>query len=342
MTASTFCHPWIRWSILCGLVLLTIGCDRSTGKTAFTEQDVQQDQINQDQINQDQINQDTSSTGEESDASSSAKSATPAATAKTYWSARPHEARFTIEIRPQSDTEREQLAETFEGQRTRKPMVYRRQDFPERFHDLAEVDVLTPKGPRRLKFSSTSRSSGPSSMHYYLFTEPTDALPDGIEWTLAAPAGTFDDASKLHPVAGNPAPAKAVERLRKGFLSGLEPEERTRVIDQFEPTKHMVWVDANFPAPHSALVTISVPAESEFTGYTRAVYLTDHTGNITDTILEPKLNLSTFRALAVADPGGDGVDGLLFEEFYYEGHFVGWLDFNDGQPTSERLSGDGA
>ncbi len=252
------------------------------------------------------------------------------------WGAKHKEGVFEIELKELDDAERKQVSALFEkaGADT---VSYDASKMPARFENIGAVDVLAPDGPIELDIAQLTVDSGPDRSHYWLRSAKADALPQELGWTLATPAGQMSDAASMRIAEPKPVHAKAAPKLQEAFLGALDPDEQKRVAPKLE-AEHMSAVSARFPSPHGQVVTINVPGKH--TPLAQAVFVADDTGQVTHTVKEPFVGpLGNMTILAVADPDGDEIDGVLYK-METDGYWIKWLHFDEqGNVVVDTLAG---
>jgi hypothetical protein len=259
------------------------------------------------------------------------------------WGARHADDVIEVELKGLDGTEIEQVAALFEASKSDAGTLdYSASKMPPRFQDIEALDILTPKGPIRLEIATIVRSNGPSRPHYWLHTKPTDTLSDppskALEWTVATPASGMADTATMRLAEPTPVHAKAVPKLRDAFLGGLEDDQQERVAKKLKD-KHIQSVRARLPDPHAQMVTINVPNKPNML-LAQAAFVADGTGKVTYTVKEPFVGpLGYLTILAVADPDGDGIDGVLYR-MDTDGYFIRWMHVDDdGEIVIDTLAG---
>jgi len=97
-------------------------------------------------------------------------------------------------------------------------------------------------------------------------------------------------------------------------------------------------IDARFPEPHDRLIFVrhfaSMGIEDRGRQPVSTVFLVGEAGGVTEMIREPTFGrrASEVEMIAVADPNGDAIDGVIFEESERLKQSVYWLDFEEGEP----------
>ncbi|QDG52245.1 hypothetical protein FIV42_16315 [Persicimonas caeni] len=252
------------------------------------------------------------------------------------WGAKHENGVVKVELRDLDEDERKRLAALFAD--ADAPVAFAADKMPERFADVDAVDVLTPEGPTRLEIAQLVQEGGPSQMHYWLHTQKSDALPKDLGWTLATPAGQMGDTARMRPAEPQPVHAKAAPKLAKAFLGALDEKDRDRVAKKLED-EHMLGVSARLPSPHGQVVAINVPGKNQMP-LAQGVFVAKDTGEVTHTVKEPFVGpLGTIEILAVADPDGDDIDGVLYR-MNTDGYWIKWIHFDEqGNVVVETLAG---
>lgn len=259
---------------------------------------------------------------------------------QTLWGANVEHGVAQAELRDLDEAEEEQIAGLFSGEYAKADAVpYRASRMPERFHEVEELDVLTPKGPVRVAIAEVVRGEAPDHIFYMLRSAKSAALAPKASATLATPAGQMAADASMRYEQAKPVHAKAAPVLKRAFFEGLDPAERKHVQKVFAD-EQMTAVSARFPAPHGQVVAINVPSPKLDVPLAQALFVAKETGEVTHVIREPYVGaLGDIVVLAVADPNGDGIDGVLYRR-YTDGSFLKWIDFDeDGNVHVETLAG---
>lgn len=253
------------------------------------------------------------------------------------WGANNEDGVVKVELRDLDADETKRLAALF-AEKTDTPIDYDAQKMPEQLRDVDAIDVLTPSGPTTLRIAKLAQQGGPSNMHYWLHTEKSDELPKELGWTLATAAGQMTQQASMRPAKSQPVHAKAAPKLRNAFLSALDEKDRQRVAKELEDD-HMLGVSARFPSPHGQLVAINVPGKRHMP-LAQGVFVAEDTGQVTHTVKAPFVGpLGTIEILAVADPDGDEVDGVLYR-MNTDGYWIKWVHFDEkGNIVVDTLAG---
>ncbi|MFB6350545.1 MAG: hypothetical protein ABEN55_04645, partial [Bradymonadaceae bacterium] len=167
---------------LCALGLVVCGCDRADSTAESPEETTAR----------------AASSDEGDEASAAAAGADLSIGDDDVWTARVGapgaEGRVRIDCASSGlDEEGERrLAELVgSGAGDEAPVAYDPEAMPGSFRGVAEVEVLTPEGPRKLALARLERTVTIGA-YYWLQTEPSERL-SGAYWTLAAPVGTFPE-----------------------------------------------------------------------------------------------------------------------------------------------------
>lgn len=257
------------------------------------------------------------------------------------WGAKATEGTVQIELHDLTAAETKQLAKLFDEKRFSiaiEALADEADKLPARFAGIDAVDVLTPDGPKRLEIARIAQQDGPSRIHFSLYTKPSDALPKELGWTLATPAGQMAAEASMRLDKPQPVHAKAAPKLRNAFLSALDEKERKHVAEKLE-NEHMMAVSARFPSPHGQVVAINVPGKQHMP-LAQGVFVAEDTGAATHTIKAPFVGpLGAVEILAVADPDGDDIDGVLYRT-NTDGYWIKWVHFDEhGNVIVDILAG---
>jgi hypothetical protein len=190
--------------------------------------------------------------------------------------------------------------------------------------------------------------------------------------TLVTPAGEMADGASLEVAEASTPGRETAEALLSKALASRSPAERRLFetgnlekltdeqreslpddvehwgfgLEQGEPMgfKDVSTLEARFPRPHATFVTVAGPEAVDAVGNPfpafRGVYLVDESGEITATIWETfssdiemgHTQLARLEVVAVADPDGDGTDGVLFRA----DDSLRWIDFRSDGRVVER------
>jgi hypothetical protein len=144
------------------------------------------------------------------------------------------------------------------------------------------------------------------------------------------------------------------EQFTSGFPpDGLEPAQENKLeegasleeiagVERTLHADHIATVRGDFPPPRARFVTVNGPTATggsrgqEFR-ILRALLFASDTGEVSEIVSvmfgpnHAHGHMATARAvpLAIADPDGDGTDGVL----YRADEQVRWIDFDDGEPV---------
>ncbi len=267
---------------------------------------------------------------------------------------------------PEDFEPRELFGELRRGERAE--VEYSAERMPEEFRDLQALDVLTPEGIERVAIEKiVTTTYGPwYRRFFYLQTVPTDLLERRVphhqpgdfsgRWTFAAPAGELPDSASyrlpevsvpnvsreklldllLSPHEWNTEEGDVLRRLRELRDRSPDAGGRWRLGDD-ETFEREVFrtLRGRFLPPHDRLL-FGADIDIDHAGPqpVSAVFLLGEQGGVTAPIHPPAFEAqsSDMRPIAVADPDGDGVEGLLYE---YSRRFhdrIHWLTFEHGRP----------
>ncbi len=143
-----------------------------------------------------------------------------------------------------------------------------------------------------------------------------------------APTPPVSDNPALHAVKATPPHMKAAQAIRVAFLGQLPDKRREEVTETLEPT-HVQLIEGHFPADHTPVV-ISVPLRDG--QFANALFIVDHVGEVAQVLDKPAIEHKALRAVAMGDPDGDGIDGVLVEK---PSSKRAWVDFVDGKAVEK-------
>jgi len=109
----------------------------------------------------------------------------------------------------------------------------------------------------------------------------------------------------------------------------------------------MTWIPGKFPNGATAALCIHATGIKGIKGikgmdWFAAFVFVDDNGKIVHTVQPPSFGIEHIQPNFTIDLDGDGFDEMIFESIYYEGAYTLLLQWKDGKPVLESLTGDGA
>jgi hypothetical protein len=239
---------------------------------------------------------------------------------------------FTVQVRDLSHDEFLAL-QLLEGSHGDGPVPVGTKGLPPRFSVDDAWRVATTRGVFDAQLTGFEIQQGGEGMLFYLLLK-SESAGDGRALVSKS------DGPKLAELrdarANSSAIATYLPAIREAFTAaGLEGD---RIL-----AEHLTVVRGELPAPHVALISVTVPnSNEEMDNYVSALLLGDSAGAISGTIYAPQERWDAFTIDYLVDLGADGVDEVGFTSAYYEGSYELLLEWDGAEPRTSTLAGDGA
>jgi hypothetical protein len=139
----------------------------------------------------------------------------------------------------------------------------------------------------------------------------------------------------LEFVEPHPPHAKAAAKIRDAFIGQL-PAGRRKQFAELLQTEDIQTIEGDFPEPHRSLAIVCVGVRGNDTDHAKAIFLTDHVGEVTEVVRKSEVSPGEVSIHTVDDPDGDGIQDVELE--FTSGEKTGRFRviFEDGQATLQR------
>ncbi len=231
-----------------------------------------------------------------------------------------------------------------------EPIDYEAEEWPEPFHDLKAVEVLTTDGPGRLELTTveTLWDEQGTQQHQVLVTEPTDRFAEqNLSWTFVAAPGKMPSDAAVRDVVTGPVDASVAREIWEQFIAGVKALDHSQAVEAIEETgkadasdealkDHFNGVELDVVEQFDQLVTVRVVTEAG--PCVSAGYLVGG-GDRLKTAKEPQFGAHCFSPEALVDRDGEG-DWEIIYPFgeHVHPHYIKAMGFDDeGHSEVERL-----
>jgi hypothetical protein len=242
------------------------------------------------------------------------------------------EGRLTVQVRDLSSDESDALW-LLESSLESSVVPAGSEGLPPRFSVGDAYRVATTGGVFDAQLEGFEIGSGGEGMLFYLRLN----APGAGEGRALVVEPNGPKLAKLRDVSPDAtAIATYLPAVRKAFTdAGLAGD---RVL-----AEHLTVVRGQFPAPHDALISVTVEnSNDEGMDYFSALLLGNDAGAISESIFTPEERLDAFTIDYLVDLEADGVDEVGFTSAYYEGSYELLLEWDGADPQTSTLAGDGA
>lgn len=219
---------------------------------------------------------------------------------------------------------------------------YDPKQWPEQFHQLHSLEVLTPEGHVELPLDAVEIRVTAEGMgrKYVLVTEPSPLL-SAISYTFAGPPGIFNDEARVRHATDNDVDDSLAKRVRARLIDEVKegeprpPSNFDEIQSAPEEAHHFIRVyELGLPDPYDRLVTLSyfrLPGRPDCLS---AIYLLDDSDGQLTTARAPFRTAHCFKPTVFADRNGDGNWSVLYAAGTEPHPFsISEMSFgDDGQP----------